>query len=121
MKLSQLTTDQLAEALVRITPPLCRIARDSRVLAVLDALSFDHLDAQPPLRSLSLMGEKLIPLLLTDLADDLYAVFSVLTGKPADTLRAQSGLTTLRDLMDAWDKELLTFFTSAGSAAQERS
>lgn len=121
MKLSQLTTDQLAAVLVQITPPLCRIARDSRTMAALDSLSFAQLDAQPPLRSAALLWEKLLPLLLTDLADDLYAVLAVLTEKSPQTLRTQNGLITLQDLSCVWDRELLTFFTSAGSAAQERS
>lgn len=120
MKLSHLTTDQLAAVLVRITPPLCRIARDGRTLAALDELSFGA-DHQPPLVSASHLWEKLLPLLLTDLADDLFAVLAVLTGKTPDELRAQPGMTTIADLMGIWDDQLLTFFTSAGSAAQEKS
>lgn len=121
MKLSQLTTDQLADVLVRITPPLCRIARDPRTLAALDALSFDGLDAQPPMKSISLLCERLLPLLLTDMAEELYTVLSVLTEKPIDALRRQPALTTMTDIASAWDRELIAFFTSAGSAAQERS
>ena len=121
MKLSQLTTEQLADVLVRITPPLCRIARDQRTMAALDALSFDQLDAQPPLRSATLLWERLLPLLLTDLAEDVYAVLGVLTEKDPQVLRAQSAMTTLQDLASIWDGELLRFFTSAGSAAQEKS
>ena len=121
MKLSQLTTRQLADVLVQITPPLCRIARDERTLAILDDLSFSGPEAQPPLRAASQLWEKLLPLLLTDLADDLFTALSVLVEKPVDVLRAQPGLTTITDLMSIWDSQLTTFFTSAGSAAQEKS
>lgn len=121
MKLSQLTTQQLAEVLVQITPPLCRIARDERTMAILDDMSFTGMETQTPLLSASYLWEKLLPLLLTDLADDLFSVLSVLVEKPVDTLRAQPGLTTITDLMSIWDSQLTTFFTSAGSAAQERS
>ena len=40
MKLSQLTTQQLADVLVRLTPPLCRILRDEATLAALMNFSF---------------------------------------------------------------------------------
>lgn len=121
MKLSQLTTEQLADVLVRLTPPLCRILRDEATLAALDNLSFTALDAQPPLCAASRLWEKLVPVILQHHAEDFYAALSVLTGKPPGLLRQQSGLTTITDLISVWDGELTAFFTSAGSAAQERS
>ncbi len=121
MKLSQLTTEQLADVLVHLTPPLCRILRDEATLAALDDLSFTTLDAQPPLCAASRLWEKLVPVVLQHHAQDFYTVLSILTEKPAELLRRQSGLTTITDLISVWDGELTAFFTSAGSAAQERS
>lgn len=121
MKLSQLTTDQLADVLLRLTPPLCRILRDERTLAALDELSFTGLDAQPPLVTITRLWEKLTPLLLDTHAEDFYQALSILTEKPVDALRQQSGLTTLADLMSVWDSQLASFFSSAGSAEQARS
>ncbi|MBE5804933.1 MAG: hypothetical protein E7316_10540 [Clostridiales bacterium] len=121
MKLSQLTTDQLADVLIRLTPPLCRILRDEQALAALDELSFTGLDVQPPLLTLSRLWEKLVPLLLERHAADFYEALSILTGKPAEALRLQPGLATLADLMSVWDSQLASFFSCAGSAEQERS
>lgn len=121
MKLSQLTTEQLADVLVRLTPPLCRMLQDEATLAALDDMTFTGLDAQPPLCAASRLWEKLVPVILQRHAEDFYAALSVLTGKTESQLRAQPGLTTITDLMAVWDKELATFFTSAGSAAQEKS
>lgn len=121
MKLSQLSTDALAEVLLRLTPPLCRILQDESTLAALDELSFTGLDAQPPLLSLARLWEKLAPLLLQHHAQDVYEALSILTEKPIDTLRQQSGLTTLCDLLSVWDKQLSRFFSCAGSAEQARS
>lgn len=121
MKLSQLTTDQLAHVLLRLTPPLCRILRDERTLAVLDELTFTGLDAQPPLFSASRLWEKLLPLLLDTHAEDFYQALSVLTEKTPEVLRRQSGLTTIQDLISIWDGQLASFFSFAGSAEQARS
>lgn len=121
MKLSALSTDQLADVLIAITPPLCRIIRDPRTLAALDSLAFDGLDAQPPMKAFSILAEALIPILLQHHAADFYALLSALTGKQPKTLRSQPGLTTLTDLMEVWDGQLTAFFTFAGSARPARS
>lgn len=121
MKLSQLSTDALADVLLRLTPPLCRIFQDERVLAALDELSFTGMDALPPMLSLTRLWEKLAPLLLQRHAQDVYEALSILTEKPVDTLRQQAGLTTLSDLLAVWDKQLNRFFSCAGSAGREKS
>lgn len=121
MKLSQLTTDQLADVLLRLTPPLCRILRDEQTLAALDELSFTGLDAQPPMLAAARLWEKLVPLLLEKHAADFYEALSVLTGKAAAEMRQQPGLTTLTDLMSVWDSQLASFFSCAGSAEQAKS
>lgn len=121
MKLSQLTTDQLADVLIRLTPPLCRILRDERTLAALDEISFTGLDAQPPMLLLTRLWEKLVPLLLDSHAGDFYEALSILTGKSPEALRSQPGLATLTDLMSIWDSQLASFFSCAGSAEQARS
>ena len=41
MKLSQLSTGELAPVLCRLTPPVCRIAQDEAVLAAFDRAAFD--------------------------------------------------------------------------------
>lgn len=115
MKLSQLSTERLAEVLCDLTPPLCRIAGDGRVVAALDSLARSGED-QPPLQAAAEALEALAPLLLTGHREDLFAVLSVLTEKTPRELRDQSALATLRDLQDCWDGDLSLFFTSAGAA-----
>lgn len=121
MKLSQLNTRELADVLLRITPPLCRVLRDEKVLAAFDSLSFGILDQQPPLLAASALWEKLAPLFLQDHAEDLCCVLSVLTEKTPQQLRSQPGLTTLADVCAVWDSHLTAFFACAGSAAPGRS
>lgn len=118
MKLSQLSTERLAAVLCDLTPPLCRIAGDPRVLDALDELARTAA-ARPPLSAAARALETLLPLAVREHPDDLYAALSVLTGKAPDALRVQSGLATLRDLRDCWDSDLSLFFTCAGSARPE--
>lgn len=121
MKLSQLSTEELAKVLLQLTPPLCRILRDEKTLAALDSAAFAGPDAQPPLLSLARLWEELAPTLLEAHAQDVYQALSILTEKPAEVLRQQPGLDTLQDLLSVWDEQLTRFFSCAGSAVQERS
>ena len=118
MKLSQLSTGELAPVLCRLTPPVCRIAQDEAVLAAFDRAAFD---GRSPLSAAAQVWETLLPRLLSHHPGDLMEVLSVLTGKSADALRGQSALHTLADLRAVWDGDLSAFFTSAGASAQEKS
>lgn len=120
MKLSHLTTSQLAETLCQLTPPLCRIAQDGKTLAILDDIT-GELSALPPLKAAAFLLERLAPLLLQEHQRDFFTVLGILTGKTTEAVLRQDTLTTLHDLMQSWDRELIAFFASAGSAAQEKS
>jgi len=120
MKLSELKTEELAELLCVLTPPVCRMARDPEVLAAFDKVSFGGMDAMPPLAGAALVWEALIPLLMRRHRDDVYAVLAALTGKTAEGIARQRGLETLKDLQSVWDGELAAFFTCAGTAEQEK-
>ena len=118
MKLSQLSTGELAPVLCRLTPPVCRIAQDEAVLAAFDRAAFD---GKPPLPAAAQVWETLLPRLFSHHLDDLLEVLSILSGKPADALRGQSALHTLADLRAVWDEDLSAFFTSAGASVREKS
>lgn len=121
MKLSDMSTDQLAQALCDLTPPLCRIAADPAVSEALAAFAQGAEMDQPLLMTLSGVAQLLLPALLEDHTEDFFAVVSALTGKDVDTLRAQPGLTTLKELADCWDGEFADFFTSAGTVSPAKS
>ena len=118
MKLSQLSTGELAPVLCRLTPPVCRIAQDEAVLAAFDRAAFD---GKPPLPAAAQVWETLLPRLFSHHLDDLLEVLSILTGKSTDALRSKSALRTLADLRAVWDEDLSAFFTSAGASAREKS
>ena len=110
MKLSQMNTEELAEALCRLAGPLCRIGRDGQVSAALA-----RLDGKGPMGiRLCDTLEKLIPLLMDKHLDDGAEILSILTGKEKEAILGQSALSTLRDVRACADEELLCFFGSPG-------
>ncbi len=119
MKLSEMNTEQLLNALCDLTEPICRMAEDERTQDALDALTEAELTALPPLKAGALLLSTLSPLLLQTHREDALRVLSALTGETVQTLRTQNGLITLRQVMDCWEGELAAFFSSAAGSARK--
>ncbi|MGN0970888.1 MAG: hypothetical protein ACI4OY_02960, partial [Aristaeellaceae bacterium] len=109
---SQMTGEELRQALCELSAPLCAILQDEAV----DALLAKVTDTSLPLSQVTalLIGQG-IPLLLDRHAEDTCAALAILTGYTADTLRGMNALALIRLVKEAWDGELAAFFGSAGS------
>lgn len=108
MKLSEMTTLEMADALTALAEPLSRIGRDPALNAALSDLG--RFEGGTALEKLSALFVPLATALMKTHRAETLAVLSVLTGKPVDVLAAQPGLTTLREARDCFDRELLDFF-----------
>ncbi len=114
MKLSDMNTAELARCLVALAAPLAAIAQDARVADYLAGLQAP--DAARDKKVIEVLGDAvgaLTPVLLGDHAEAVFAIAAALTGKTAAAIRAQKGITTLRDIRDSVDRELIDFFTSS--------
>ena len=108
MRLSEMNTAEMADALVAIAEPLGRIGRDPAMnRAITDLGRFEGVTA---LEKISGLFVPLATALLKTHRDDTLAVLAVLTGKSAGELAAQRGLETLKEARDCLDGELLDFF-----------
>lgn len=118
MKLSQMTGEELRQALCELSAPLCAILQDEGV----DALLAKVTDTSLPLSQVTalLIGQG-IPLLLDRHAADTYAALSILTGYTVDTLKAMNAFALFRAAQEVWDGELAAFFGSAGGADRAKS
>lgn len=120
MKLCEMNTQQLAEALCALTPPVCRIMQSQAVSAAMEAFCEGEEEHAPLSATLGRAAEALVPVLLTELLPEVCEVIAVLTGKSAESIMAQPAVETVRDMKDLWDGELADFFACAGSAAPKK-
>lgn len=120
MKLSEMTTDQLADALIDLSVPVGRICQDERVLEQLRKYADPQQRKEPVLKMIGGAVSALCPALLKDHRNDLYRMLSVLTGKTDGEIASQRGAQTIADIRNCWDKELADFFSSSAATAQER-
>ena len=116
MKLSEMDTRQMAEALCKLTEPIGNMVADKACTdAIASALQRDQ-DGTIG-EQLAHAAKAVLPQLLGTHLDDLIAIAAALTGKTAEQVAAQRGTETIRDLMDCFDKELVGFFKSSARMA----
>lgn len=114
MKISQMTTDQAADVLVRLADPIARIMGDEEAQKMLEDTIKGGVENA--LVGWSAILTKLVPFCLKKHRTDLFEVIAALDGKTTDEVAKFSFLSTLRVLRDSVDKELWDFFKSIGGA-----
>ena len=105
-----MTTDQAADALVRIAEPAANIMHDEDTLGVLEKLATSN-DKAP----LKFIADNIVPVatvLLKTHRSDVYEVIAALSGKKIAEIGKQKLTETITDIKECWDGELMDFFAS---------
>lgn len=116
MKLSEMTTDQAADALVRLVEPAAEIVNDEKVFQVIQGagkVANAGFSAQ-----MAFILREVAPVLLKDHRNALYEVLSILTGKKATEIARQPITATVADIRASVDSELLSFFIPSEEQAK---
>lgn len=114
MTISQMTTDQAADALVRISYAVAPIVKDAKIRETIEIVA-GHRDDKDILATIGDVIDHLVPTLLRDYRGNLYEAASALTCKSVDEIKAQNVLTTISEVKASVDDELLGFFRSSKS------
>ena len=112
MKLSEMNTKQLAQALCAMADPLSRITQSKELNEALSAYSTNHREDQTVLQKFSGLIEKTVPALLCTHYDDMVKVIAVMTGKSAEEINNQNGAQTIIEVKTFFDKDFSDFFTT---------
>lgn len=110
MKLSQMNSNQAADAIIRISEPAYAILGDE---AMADTLKeFGDLYSENPamVKLFGFMVAKMLPAVLKNHKNDLDAILAVLTEKTVDELQEENSLQYIRDVKACIDKDLIDFF-----------
>ena len=125
MKLSELTTEQAADALCELAPYIDSITHDESILSEIGKVeNFENGITQQGL-VLVWAGRisKLIPVLLRTHRDDVYGILSIINEKCVDEIAKQSIKETIKQVKNAVeDEDLMSFFDlSASQGKSEQS
>lgn len=117
MKISQMTTDQMAACLCEIAEPVAEIVTDAETLAAMQAMQPKK--GETYLVCLARGASGIARLLLKTHYEATIAIIAALTGKSAQAVRAQRGVQTIRDATEIIDQELIDFFQSSAATAAD--
>ena len=109
MKISQMSTNQAADVLVKIAKPAAHIMHDKVTTKVLEGV------AKGSNEPVQFIADNLVPVvtvLLEAHRADVFEVVAALTGKTEKEIGDQSILTTITDIKESWDGDLMDFFGS---------
>lgn len=115
MKISELSTDKAFEVLCDLTPYLCSITADEKLIATLKQKT--KLEAGASRAEFLAVGvakiSALAPLILKDHKDDIIGILAVIFEKDPEEIKAQNITETVAMLREVLqDKDLLNFFKS---------
>ena len=122
MKLCEMNSEQLAKALATLAVPVENIAKDEAVGKALADMQTKSKEGEsvPMIAMIGDMVGRLVPALLGEHANDLFAILAALTGKSAKEIKAQNGFLTIREAKESFSTDLLDFFTSSAPLAAEK-
>ena len=115
MKLSEMNGDQLAVCLSIITEPAERIIEDDEVIEKIKGCMAVNANGQKYV-DIPRAVLRMIPPLLGKHRRDTFTILGAMYGRTADEVAKQNGLQMVADIKAVFDRDLLDFFKSSGSA-----
>lgn len=106
MKISEMTNDQAADALVKIAPAIENILKDEATKPLLEKLA--GAQGMEPLQVVATILPEAVAFCMKEHKDDLYAVVAALTQKTQ--VGKMNFLTTVKELKESIDEDLVGFF-----------
>lgn len=117
MKISQMTNDQAADAMVKMAEPIAHLMEDEATAKLLDDLKQG--DKEGGIAFFGRMLPKVVPFCMKDHKADVYAIVAALTLKPISAVGGMNFVDTIKELRESIDEDFLGFFRSSGSATSK--
>jgi len=110
MKLSEMTNDQAAEALIELSIPVGNICDSEDFTAIVD--EYKAIKDIPVIQAIGRMLPKILALLLRTHKNDVYQIIGILNDCPAGKVAKMNFGETVRLVRSSYDGVLHGFFTS---------
>lgn len=111
MKISEMTNDQAAEALIRLTVPFSNICDDEDAMKMID--EYQAMNKQPLIKTIGKMLPQLAAYLFKSHKTDLYEIVGAVTFKKSAEVAKMNFLETIKVLRESYDEVMRSFFTSS--------
>lgn len=111
MKISEMTNDQAAKALIRISAPIEALCNDPKLDEMLD--TYKATKEEPFFKSVGALLPRFIAYAIKAHKDDLYEIISTLIGKTVEEVGNMNIMETVKVVRESYDEVLQGFFTSS--------
>ena len=111
MKISEMTNEQAADALVRIATPLGNICEDEQITGMI--ARFKEMDEMPMLQAVGKFMPEIAAVAFKTHKNDLFEIVGALTMQTKAAAAKMNFLETIKVIREAFsDEDMIGFFTS---------
>ena len=114
MKLSEMSNDQAAEVMIRLSGPVGAICDDEEAVQMIDEYKKRY--KMPLFYAVGKMIPMLVGYLLKKHKNELYEIIAILTGEKQENVGKMNLADTVKTLRESYDETLAVFFPSSGKA-----
>lgn len=114
MKISEMTTDQATEAMIRISSAFGTLCEDEEMLQMID--QFNGIKWRDAIRGLI---PKFVFAMLKNHKAELYEIVGALNCVPASTIGTYKIVDTIAIVRNSWDDVMSSFFPTSDTQNQE--
>lgn len=114
MKISQMTADQAADALIKISQPVANIVDDEEMEPIVKQIA--ESGNLPVVKIISTLVPKVVPFALKKHKTDLYEIVGALAQEPASKVGKMTVLQLMTVIRESVDQDLIDFFKQSGES-----
>lgn len=111
MKISEMTNNQAAEALIRLSVPFGNICDDEKMVEIIT--KYTESRNEPFIRAIGRILPDAVSYALKEHRNDLFEIVGALTGKTVEQVSKMKLVDTLQIVKESYDEVLHGFFTSS--------
>lgn len=113
MKLSEMTNDQAAEALIRLAEPVGKLCDDEEAVKLIS--EYKKTENKPLYYVVGRIIPRLVSYFMVEHKRDIYEIVSVFSGVKAEDIGKMKLTETVKIIQDSYDDMAMTFFPSSGT------
>ena len=112
MKISEMTNDQAADALIRLAVPFGNICDDEKMVKMMETYTKKQ-KKLPAVRAIGQLLPEVVGYAFKEHKDDIYEIVGTLTQQTKEQVSKMKFFDTVKVVKDSYDEVLASFFTSS--------
>ena len=116
MKISEMTNDQAADAMIKMAQPMANLLNEEGMKALLEDIQ--NSDKENGVSFFAGILPKIVAFAMRDHKADVFAIVAALTQKPVSAVGKMNFMQTVKELKESIDEDFIGFFRQSGNATK---